>query len=506
MLAKATETAATEVRADALVLPYFQSVPLGSALAGVDRALGGLLSRMHDQDEATGAFPKRTLVTTMGRIPAARVVLLGLGRARDLDGYRLRNALQFAVRDTRSVCSHLAVLIDPAMVAQLADRDPLQGDPVAVARAVAEGVGLGNYHLGQLKSAEDAGAVEELEVLGLGSGSAVEAALADGMAMAEVTNRARFLQWQPGNQMTPTELAAEAERVAQANQLELEVLDRPDMERLGMGALLAVARGSHEPPKLVALRYRPRERATSDKVLGLVGKGITFDTGGISLKPNAGMVAMKADMSGAAAVIEAMALVAQRQAPIQVLAVAAITENMPGGGAVKPGDVVQAMNGKSVEINNTDAEGRLVLADALGFAADRGATHLVDVSTLTGGAVVALGQAVTAAMGTSPELLNQLRRAGALAGERIWELPLFPEYEVALTCEIADIHNTSGTPGASAINGGIFLRQFTGELPWVHLDIAGTAYHMEALWKPVVPHGPSGVMTRTLAHLPFQMV
>jgi leucyl aminopeptidase len=375
-----------------------------------------------------------------------------------------------------------------------------------VARAVAEGVALGNYHLAQHKTGEDKGAIAELEVVGLGTGKAIAEALAQGAELGEATNRTRVLQWRPSNQLTPTQLAAEAERTAKEGGLEFEVLDRAEMEKLGMGALLAVARGSHEPPKLVFLRYRPRGNSQGAKRLALVGKGITFDSGGISLKPNAGMVAMKADMSGAAAVIEAMALIARMKAPIEVMAVAALTENMPGGAATKPGDVVTAMNGKTIEINNTDAEGRLVLADAMGYAAAKGATHLVDVATLTGAAVVATGYPVTAAMGTSPELLEQLRRAGSLAGERIWELPLFPEYGVALACDIADMRNTSGTSAAGSINAGVFLREFTSGLPWVHLDIAGSAYHTEALWDSMVPRGPAGVMTRTFAHLPFQMV
>ena len=506
MQATARNSDLPEIQADVLVVPYFQGVALGQMAAEIDQSLDRLFSRMRDDHEATGAFPRRTPVATMGKIGPPRVVFLGLGRPLELDGYRLRNALQFTVRETRRFCQRLTVLVGQELIDALAANDPLQGEPAAIARAIAEGVALGNYHLGQLKTGEDSGAITDLEVRGLGTDSEISNALREGAEMGEATNRARVLQWQPSNSLTPTQLAAEAERVATDSGLELEVLDRADMERLGMGALLAVARGSHEPPKLVYLRYRPKGHARSDKVLALVGKGITFDTGGISLKSNPGMSDMKADMSGAAAVIETMALIAQMESPIQVIAVAALTENMPGGGAIKPGDVVSAMNGKTIEINNTDAEGRLVLADALGFAADRGATHLVDVATLTGAAVTALGYAATIAMGTSPELIAQLRRAGALAGERIWELPLYPEYDVALTCQIADMRNTSGIPAAGSINGGVFLRQFTSDLPWVHLDIAGSAYHGQETWKPIVPIGPSGVMTRTLAHLPFQMV
>ncbi|MGC1183853.1 MAG: leucyl aminopeptidase [Candidatus Dormiibacterota bacterium] len=506
MRAKASETDLGAIDTDVLLVHYFQGEPLGTLAAAADQALDGLLSRMRDDGQATGVFPKFAIVPTQGRLAAARVILLGLGRSPVIDGYRLRNALQLTVRDTRRFSERLAVLVDQELVAALRSQAPAQGEPVAVARAVAEGVVLGNYHLGQKKTREDSSAVADLEVVGLGSGSAIQDALTEGVRLGEATNRTRVLQWEPSNQLTPTQLAAEAERVASESHLEVEVLDRSAMEKLGMGALLAVARGSHEPPRLVSIRYRPKAKSKSSKVLGLVGKGITFDTGGISLKPNPGMYTMKADMSGAAAVIETMSVIAQMQAPIEVLAVAALTENMPGGGAIKPGDVVSAMNGKTIEINNTDAEGRLVLADALGFAAARGATHLVDVATLTGSAVVALGYPVSAAMGTSRELIEQLQRAGALAGERIWELPLYPEYDVALTCETADMHNTSQTTSSGSINGGIFLREFVGDLPWVHLDIAGSAWHTDTLLKPIVPWGPSGVMTRTFAHLPFQMV
>ncbi|MGA7088906.1 MAG: leucyl aminopeptidase [Candidatus Dormiibacterota bacterium] len=507
MRAKPSDTEITAIAADALVVPYFEAEPLGPAAVAVDQALDGILSQMRASHEATGKFPQRTVVPTLGRLPTPRVVFLGLGRPQELDGYRLRNALQLTVRQVRRFCPRLALLVDPGLVAELAAQDPLQGETLAVCRAIAEGVALGNYHVGQLKTGEDTSEIEELEVVGLGTASGIGDALNEGVEMGEVTNRARVLQWQPSNLLTPTQLAAEAERVAKDGKLEIEVLERGDMEKLGMGALAAVARGSHQPPKLVYLRYRPKAKSDSKKVLGLVGKGITFDSGGISLKPNPGMSDMKADMSGAAAVIETMTLIAKMQAPIEVIAVAALTENMPGGGAIKPGDVVTAMNGKTIEINNTDAEGRLVLADGLCYAAKRGASHLITVATLTGSAVVAMGRVVTAAMGTSPQLLEQLRRAGALAGERIAELPMTPEYDIALITDIADMHNTAGTTGdAGSIYAAVFLREFTNDLPWVHLDIAGTAYHTADLLGRLVPKGPSGVMTRTLAHLPFQML
>jgi len=502
--AKAADAELTKLRVDVVMVPYFQGEPLGPAGAAVDRALDGLLARMLDTKEASGRFPERVLLPTMGRLASPRVLYLSLGPRALLDGYRLRNALQFATRQVRSFSHSAAVVVDPALREVMSA--PATGQaPQSLARAIAEGIALGNYRVGELKAAEEKGQVEELQLVGLGSGSDLAAALAAGVRLAEATNATRVLQWRPSNRLTPTDFAEETERLAKAHGLSLKVLERAEMTRLGMGALLAVARGSHEPPKMVVLRYKPRASDRSGRVLALVGKGITFDTGGISLKPNPGMVTMKSDMSGAAAVIQAMAVIAQTEPRIEVLGLAPLTENMPGGGATKPGDVVSAMNGKTIEINNTDAEGRLVLADALCYAVSQGATHLVDVATLTGAISIALGHPVTGAMSNSPELLEAVRTASVEAGERIWELPMFPEHEVALTCDIADVRNTAGIPAAGSINAAVFLREFVSDRPWVHLDIAASSYHGEPLLAGLVPKGPTGVMTRTLAHLPFHL-
>ncbi len=504
MQAKATDSAVTKIKVDALVVPYLEGEPLGPGASALDAELGGVFANMLESEEVTGHFPERKSVATLGRIATPRVVFLSLGRADRLDGYRLRNALQFAARELRPACRSVGVVVDPMVRDALAI--PVTGQaPQSPARAIAEGITLGNYHAGEFKQAESAGQIEDLEVIGLGSGSDLAAALAAGVRLAEATNATRVLQWRPSNLLTPSDFVQEADRLAKSCGLAMKVVERSEMEKLGMGALLAVARGSHQPPKLLLLRYKPRSSDRSGRVLALVGKGITFDTGGISLKPNAGMVTMKSDMSGAAAVVQALSVIARTEPRIEVIAVAPLTENMPGGGATKPGDVVTAMNGKSIEINNTDAEGRLVLADALCYAISQGATHLVDVATLTGAVSIALGHPVTAAMGNSPELIEALRASAVEAGERVWELPLLPEHDVALTCDIADIRNTSGTTAAGTINGAIFIREFVAGKPWVHLDIAASSYHAEPLLAQLVPKGPTGVMTRTLAHLPFHL-
>jgi leucyl aminopeptidase len=502
--ATAITSDATKIQADCLIVPYLQGQALGEQAGRIDRALGGVWAGMVEAGEIKGKFPERKLVATLGRLSAPRVLFLCLGRAAQLDGYRLRNALQFAARDVRGFCRRVAVVVDSPVRDALAA--PVTGQTSqSPARAIAEGIGLGNYHLGEFKTEESTAEIAEVMVVGLGTGSDLAGALAAGARLAEATNATRVLQWRPSNLLTPTDFVQEAERVAKAGRLNFKVMDRPEMEKLGMGALLAVARGSHQPPKLVTLRYKPRSADRSGRVLALVGKGITFDTGGISLKPNPGMVTMKSDMSGAAAVLQAIGVIAKTEPHIEVMAVAPLTENMPGGGATKPGDVVTAMNGKTIEINNTDAEGRLVLADALCYAVSQGATHLVDVATLTGAVSIALGHPVTAAMGNSPDLLAAVKAAAVEAGERVWELPMLPEHDVALTCDIADIRNTAGIPAAGTINGAVFIREFVSERPWVHLDIAASSYHAEPLLVNLVPKGPTGVMTRTLAHLPFHL-
>jgi leucyl aminopeptidase len=279
----------------------------------------------------------------------------------------------------------------------------------------------------------------------------------------------------------------------------VEVLDEGQIAQLGMGLLLGVARGSSEPPRLIVFRHEP-PGAPSTPVLGLVGKGITFDTGGISIKSADGMERMKDDMAGGAAVACAMRAIAMLRAPIRVIGVVPTTENMPGGRAVKPGDVLTSASGKTVEVINTDAEGRLVLGDGLWYARQLGATHLVDVATLTGAVVVALGKMTSGLFGTPPEWLEQVRRVADRAGDRVWPMPLFEEYRDQLKSDIADFTNTGGRP-AGSITAALFISEFTGGLPWVHMDIAGTAWAEEA--KPYQPKGPSGVAVRTLAELAF---
>jgi leucyl aminopeptidase len=302
---------------------------------------------------------------------------------------------------------------------------------------------------------------------------------------------------EPGNALTPRVFAERGTTIGRSAGLRTEILDENRIADLKMGLLLGVARGSSEPPRVLVLRYEPKH-AIKGVVLGLVGKGITFDTGGISIKPADNMDKMKDDMSGGAAVICAMAAMARLKAPVAAIGIVPMTENMPGGKAVKPGDVLVSAEGKTVEVMNTDAEGRLVLGDGMWYARQLGATHLVDVATLTGACVVALGKSTSGVFGTPAPWVASILSAAEKAGDRVWPMPVFDDYKEQLKSEIADFTNTGGRP-AGAITAALFLKEFSGKLPWVHIDIAGTAWAEDS--KPYQPKGATGVIVRTLAEL-----
>ncbi len=332
---------------------------------------------------------------------------------------------------------------------------------------------------------------------GPAAAAALEQAVERGRILGDSCNLARALSNEPSNVLTPRVFADRAAQIARDAGLQVEVLDEKAIERLGMGLLLGVARGSVEPPRVIVMKHEPPQ-APRSPVLGLVGKGITFDTGGISIKPADGMERMKDDMAGGAAVVCAMRAIALLGAPIRVVGVVPMTENMPGGRALKPGDVLTGASGTTVEVINTDAEGRLILGDGLWYAREMGATHLVDVATLTGACMVALGKVASGLFGQPDEWVTAVRSTSQRAGDRCWPLPLYDEYAEQLRSEIADIVNSGGRP-AGACTAAMFLREFAGGLPWAHLDIAGTAWSDEA--KPYQPKGATGVAVRTLAEL-----
>ena len=486
----------TKVGADALIVNLFEGVTSpGGGTGAVDTALGGAISRLIELGDIRGKSGEITLLHTLGKIPAHRVVVAGLGKRDDFDIDAVRNLSANLVRALRKPgIKTVATIAHGAGIAGLS--------PEACAQAIAEGAVLGSYRFRKHKSngnnGDDAHELESLTVVEHDSRKvgAMTAAARRGVVLGEAANFARDMANEPANHLTPTDLALRATTMATEAGLEFEILDREHMEEKKMGSLLSVARGSAQPPKLVCIGYRGREGDGYD--VAFVGKGITFDTGGISIKPAAGMEAMKADMTGAASVIAAMKGIAALKPAVNVVAIAPCTENMPGGNASKPGDVVTAMNGKTIEILNTDAEGRLVLADALCYARDLGAQRIVDVATLTGAVTHALGDVCYAVMTNNEELAAKVEAAAAAAGEKTWRLPMFKEYDENVKSDVADIKNT-GSRGAGTIAGAKFLENFVDKTPWVHLDIAGV--DMADKDKGWVTKGASGYSVRTLINL-----
>jgi leucyl aminopeptidase len=479
-----------EIDAELLVIPFFEDDDLSDE-AGLDAASGGEIGRSRSRRELTGKLYETSVATLAwpgGR--TRRAMLVGAGPRAAFTGDRLRRLAAtggLAARQRR--VTSVAVIHRP-------------GTPVSAeqaAQVMAEGLTLSNFEGASYKTDEPPAVFVDTALLRVpDTSAAVERALERGRLLGESSNLARALANEPGNRLTPRMFAERAAELGKGAGLEVEVLDEHRIAELRMGLLLGVASGSQEPPRLVVLRHEPKTGAGRAPVLGLVGKGITFDTGGISIKPAENMDKMKDDMSGGAAVIGAMVAIARLQLPVRCIGVVPMTENMPGGRAVKPGDVLISAEGKTVEILNTDAEGRLVLGDALWYARQLGATHLVDVATLTGACVVALGKTTSGLFGTPDTWVEHVRKASARAGDRSWPMPVFDDYMELLKSEIADFSNTGGRP-AGAITGALFVKEFSGDLPWVHMDIAGTAWAEEA--KPYQPKGATGVGVRTLAEL-----
>ena len=475
-----------ELEADLLVVPIFENASADDAT--IDEACGGALARARASGEFRGTlFDAFLTPITAESWKASRVLLVGAGRTEEWNAERLRRLATTAGLFARQ--RHIARL------AVLPGSSKLE--TAVAAQVVAEGVCLANFDGGSYKTSNDRwGWLDRVEI-SLPDGLKTQAAVERGRVLGEFTNHARAFSNEPGNALTPRVFAQRAEAIARAAGLSIDVLDEQQIATLKMGLLLGVARGSQEPPRLVVLKHEPKN-ALPGVMLAFVGKGITFDTGGISIKPALDMDRMKDDMSGGAAAICALAAIARLNVPVRCMAVVPMTENMPGGRAMKPGDILTSAEGKTVEILNTDAEGRLILGDALWYARELGATHLVDLATLTGACVVALGKTTTGLFGTPTAWVEQVLRASDRAGDRSWPMPTFDDYKELFKSEIADFSNTGGRP-AGSITAALFLKEFTGNLPWVHMDIAGTAWAEDA--KPYQPKGATGVGVRTLVEL-----
>ncbi|HUR21742.1 MAG TPA: leucyl aminopeptidase [Vicinamibacterales bacterium] len=478
------------VEVEMLFVPVFEGDDELSDLPGLDAATGGAIARARAGGEYRSHLYESFITPVIsGPYRAARVALVGAGRKEDLTAERLRRVA--------AACGYTARLRSIRSVGFIV-RDGV--DALNAAKHAADGFSAAEFDSGAHKSVDqNAGKfVDRVVIVAKGADSA---ALIDavfrGRTVGESANWARSLANEPANILTPKEFATRVADECRRVGLSVEVLDEDRIRELKMGLLLGVAQGSAEPPRLVVIRYDP-PGAPEQPVLGLVGKGITFDTGGVSIKPADGMERMKHDMTGGASVAAAMRSLAILKGTRRVLAVIPMAENAVGGRATRPSDVLLAASGTTVEIINTDAEGRLILGDALWYAQELGATHLVDVATLTGACVVALGRAASGMFGQPDGWIDRVDAASRRAGDRMWRLPVYDEYREMLRSEVADIVNSAGR-WAGASTAAAFLREFVNDKPWAHLDIAGTAWSEER--KPYQPKGATGVAVRTLTEL-----
>ena len=465
------------------------AVPRGNlppSLDGVDKAAGGAINRVLAAGDFSGKKDETAMVYPSGAI--ARVLLVGLGKREEIERTAIRRAAAIAAKRARSLGISRAAFHLPA--------ESLGGSTVPVAvQAIAEGLAQGVWLYAEMKRRDEDSRkpqLERVDILVTSDGKEVQEAHRVGAAVGAGQTFARNIQVLPGNVCTPTYLANEARSLAQRHGFGATILDKAAITQEKMGALLSVAQGSAEEPRFIALEYKGSQGAP----VVLVGKGVTFDTGGISIKPAQNMEDMKYDMSGAAAVLGTFEALGRLKPKVHVVGLIPSTENMPSGTAVKPGDVVTSHLGKTIEVINTDAEGRLILCDALSYARRYQPAAVIDIATLTGAIVVALGHSAAGVMGSDDKLVEEVRAAGERAGERVWPLPLWEDYRDLMKSDIADVKNSGGRP-AGSISAGWFLREFVDGFPWAHLDIAGTAYSDRE--DPTRVKGPTGMGVRLFA-------
>jgi leucyl aminopeptidase len=470
----------------AVILLFEEGKP-GTIAGRLDKALGGMITRLIKRGEFTPKPGAVHLVYPEGRIAADRLVLAGLGKRSDFTQNRLRQAAGKAAQYLRTAGARDIKIVT----------DGLGLDAETIAQALTEGSVLGLYRFLKYKTKEENGLKKDIRTITIltevaSEVKAMQKGVKIGEAIAESTVMARDMVNHPPVDMTPTIIAAKAKEIARRFGLKVRVLERNHMEKLGMGGLLAVASGSAQPPKFIVLEYR---RGGKRPFIALVGKTITFDSGGISIKPAENMNKMKDDMSGGAAVLGAMRTAAALKLPLNIVGLLPAAENMPGGGAYKPGDVLRTLSGQTIEILNTDAEGRLILSDALAYACKYKPAVIVDIATLTGACSIALGQEATGMLGTNDRFKQQMREAGEKTGERVWELPLWEEYYDQIKSDIADMKNTGGRQGG-VITAAALLSKFVQKFPWIHLDIAATAWTEKD--RPYTPKGATGIGMRLL--------
>ena len=491
--------------ADVLLLPHWEGekAPAGDA-AAINTILRGRLAPLLKSGEFSGRLGQVAIlhVAPGERLKCQRVMLVGLGKRQEGSLEKLRRAMGCAAKAIReqwatSFCA--SVFGEKLPLTPKSNGRPAPASvagPRAAAQAMVEGALLGLYQFNPYRTENTRGSrLSRISLVVNGQSSLKDAQEGAqwGQVVGEAVSYVRDLCNHPANVVTPTYMAKEARKLAKDSRVHCRVLDRPQMQRLGMGAMLGVARGSHEPPKFIIVEYRGGPRG--QRPVALVGKTVTFDSGGISIKPADNMEQMKADMTGGAAVLAAVGAAARERLPLNIVGIIPATENMPGGRATKPGDILTSLSGKTIEVINTDAEGRLILADALTYARRYHPEVLVDIATLTGACTVALGQHAIGVLGNNEPLIEELRRAGEEAGERAWPLPLWEDYYEQIKSDVADMRNTGGRPGGT-ITAAAFLSKFVGDAVWAHLDIASTDWSERE--RAYIPKGPTGVGARLL--------
>jgi leucyl aminopeptidase len=460
-------------------------------LAELDKLTGGLLTRLHHTGELTGKALETTLIHAPSGIKAARLLLVGIGKPDSYNTAAVRKVAGVALRYLKARSVHNFAI---------AVRDGHASEETA--QAITEGLVAADFETDKYKTDKKKDKfVDSVAIAGYSEAekTAGGKGITRGRIIGDAQNFARDLVNEPSNKLPPRILAEKAEAMAKEAGLAVEVLDEKKIAELKMGALLSVAQGSVEPPRVIVITYTPANPKPAVPVIGLVGKAVTFDTGGISIKPADGMEKMKYDMAGGATMIGIMRALAALKPGVKVICVVPATENMPGGKAQKPGDIQTAMSGKTIEVLNTDAEGRLILADGVHYAKQLGATHLVDAATLTGAIVVALANVNVGVFGSDQAWTDKLLTSAKAAGEKMWQLPMDDEYREFIKGSFADIQNIGSGKGGGSITGAWFIREFAGDTPWIHLDIAGTAWNDDA--KPWLAKGPTGVALRTLIQL-----
>jgi leucyl aminopeptidase len=476
-----------KIKTDAAILLFFEDEKPGTIAERADKALGGMIAKFMKREDFKPKSNSLQLLYPEGRITAERLLLVGLGKRSAFTLNRLRQAAGKAASSLRGAGAKDITLVV----------DGLALDAEELGQALAEGTLLGLYRFLKYKTNNENDRkklIQSLTILAETSSSirAIQRGVKIGETIAASASMARDMVNCPPADMTPTIIAAKAREIAREFGLKIQVLERKQMQKLGMGGLLGVAAGSAQPPKFIIIEYRKGGKKPS---IALVGKTITFDSGGISIKPAENMDRMKDDMSGGAAVLGAIRTAAALKLPLNIVGLLPATENMPSGTAYKPGDVLRTLSGQTIEVLNTDAEGRLILSDALTYACKYKPAVIVDIATLTGACSIALGTEATGMLGTSEKLKKQIRDAGETTGERVWELPLWDEYYDLIKSDIADMKNTGGR-GGGTITAAALLSKFVQKYPWVHLDIAATSWTEKD--RPYTPKGATGIGVRLL--------